>query len=68
MKNIADGLFGNPPNRSPGEVAIRLPGVVGTTQRATSPAQIRGRTNLNAVTMDNNIMAARGCRQFPMST
>jgi TonB-dependent receptor len=73
VKNVvAMDSFGNLPNRSPGEVAIRLPGVAGNldAEGNVTSLVIRGiGPNLNAVTMDNTIMASEGgaSRQFPMS-
>lgn len=73
VKNIvAMDSFGNLPNRSPGEVAIRLPGVAGNldAEGNVTSLVIRGMgPNLNAVTMDNTIMASEGGmgRSFPMS-
>jgi iron complex outermembrane recepter protein len=73
VKNIvAMDSFGNLPNRSPGEVAIRLPGVAGNldAEGNVTSLVIRGiGPNLNSVTMDNTIMASEGgaSRQFPMS-
>jgi len=73
VKNIvAMDSFGNLPNRSPGEVAIRLPGVAGNldAEGNVTSLVIRGiGPNLNAVTMDNTIMASEGGggRSFPMS-
>ena len=73
LKNIAAlDSFGNLPNRSPGEVAIRLPGVAGNldAEGNVTSLVIRGMgPNLNAVTMDNTIMASEGGmgRSFPMS-
>jgi iron complex outermembrane receptor protein len=73
VKNIvAMDSFGNLPNRSPGEVAIRLPGVAGNldAEGNVTSLVIRGMgPGLNAVTMDNTIMASEGGmgRNFPMS-
>lgn len=73
VKNIvAMDSFGNLPNRSPGEVAIRLPGVAGNldAEGNVTSLVIRGMgPSLNAVTMDNTIMASEGGmgRSFPMS-
>ena len=73
VKNIvAMDSFGNLPNRSPGEVAIRLPGVAGNldAEGNVTSLVIRGiGPTLNSVTMDNTIMASEGggSRQFPMS-
>ena len=73
VKNIVSmDSFGNLPNRSPGEVAIRLPGVAGNldAEGNVTSLVIRGMgPGLNAVTMDNTIMASEGGmgRSFPMS-
>ena len=73
VKNIvALDSFGNLPNRSPGEVAIRLPGVAGNldAEGNVTSLVIRGMgPGLNATTADNTLMASEGGmgRNFPMS-
>ncbi len=73
VKNVvAMDSFGNLPNRSPGEVAIRLPGVAGNldAEGNVTNLTIRGMgPSLNAVTADNTLMASEGgsSRIFPMS-
>lgn len=73
VKNIvAMDSFGNLPNRSPGEVAIRLPGVAGNldAEGNVTSLVIRGMgPGLNSTTADNTIMASEGGmgRNFPMS-
>ncbi|MBI4622224.1 MAG: TonB-dependent receptor [Verrucomicrobia bacterium] len=73
VKNVvAMDTFGNLPNRSPGEVAIRLPGVAGNldAEGNVTSLVIRGMgPGLNATTADNTIMASEGGagRNFPMS-
>lgn len=64
--------FGNLPNKSTGEIAIRLPGVAGNldSEGNITSLVIRGiGAGLNAVTMDNTVMASEGGggRNFPMS-
>jgi iron complex outermembrane receptor protein len=73
VKNVvAMDTFGNLPNRSPGEVAIRLPGVAGNldAEGNVTSLTIRGMgPGLNATTADNTLMASEGGagRNFPMS-
>ena len=73
LKNVvAMDTFGNLPNRSPGEVAIRLPGVAGNldAEGNVTSLTIRGMgPGLNATTADNTLMASEGGagRNFPMS-
>jgi iron complex outermembrane receptor protein len=73
VKNIVSmDSFGNLPNRSPGEVAIRLPGVAGNldAEGNVTSLVIRGMgPGLNSTTADNTIMASEGGmgRNFPMS-
>jgi TonB-dependent receptor len=73
LKNVAAmDSFGNLPNKSTGEIAIRLPGVAGNLDEEGNITSlvIRGiGPGLNAVTMDNTIMASEGggSRNFPMS-
>ena len=73
VKNVvALDSFGNLPNRSPGEVAIRLPGVAGNldAEGNVTSLTIRGMgPGLNATTADNTLMASEGgaSRNFPMS-
>lgn len=73
VKNVvAMDSFGNLPNRSVGEVAIRLPGVAGglDAEGNVTSLTIRGMgPGLNATTADNTLMASEGGggRSFPMS-
>lgn len=73
LKNVAAmDSFGNLPNKSTGEIAIRLPGVAGNLDEEGNITSlvIRGiGPGLNAVTMDNTVMASEGGggRNFPMS-
>lgn len=73
LKNVAAmDSFGNLPNKSIGEIAIRLPGVAGNLDAEGNITNlvIRGiGPGLNAVTMDNTVMASEGGSpgNFPMS-
>lgn len=62
LKNVvASDSFGNLPNMNAGEVAIRLPGVVGDLDASGNVFgfTVRG-TNLNTVTMDGGQMTSQG--------
>ena len=73
VKNIAAlDTFGNLPNMSPGEVAIRLPGIAGNLDDEGNIRDlvVRGMSaGLNTTTLDNTIMANAGgqSRTFAMS-
>lgn len=73
VKNVAAlDTFGNLPNMSPGEVAIRIPGVAGNLDDEGNVRDlvVRGMSaGLNTTTLDNTIMANAGgqSRTFAMS-